>query len=85
MHDQPKFKPYAPTNFSATDDRTAACRGYGCARAFAPGRDPIHGKIGDQDADVFPFPITRADLIRGQDRFMSSARRVTAVLATATE
>jgi len=27
------------------------------------------GKVGDQDVDVFPFPITKAELVRGQARF----------------
>lgn len=27
------------------------------------------GKNGDEDVDVFPFPITKADLERGQERF----------------
>src|SRR5689334_17921642 len=63
MHDQPRYKPFAETDFFG-DGRSE--------RPFIEGtvaRDQLRldqarytGKIGDKDADMFPFPITRADL-----------------------
>jgi hypothetical protein len=70
MQDQPKYIPLRPSNFFA-DGRSA--------RPLVPGtiargqlrEDTLFytGKIGDKPADVFPFPITRAVLDRGQERF----------------
>jgi len=70
MHVQPKYLPYDKTNFFA-DGRSE--------RQPVPGtvaRDQLRldellysGKINGVVADEFPFPITPADLKRGQEQF----------------
>lgn len=70
MQDQPRYKPLAGTTFFG-DGRSE--------RPVIPGtvaRGHLHtdtarytGKIDGQDVTEFPFPITRADLLRGQQRF----------------
>lgn len=70
MHNQPRYKPYAATNFfedgrserPAIDDTVA--------------RGQLHldqarytGKVNGKDVDAIPIQITKADLLRGQDRF----------------
>ena len=70
MHDQPRYKPLAATEFFA-DHRAA--------RPQVPGTVPrgylridearYTGKIGGEDIDQFPIPISRADIDRGQNRF----------------
>ncbi len=70
MHDQPRYKPLAGTNFFG-DGRSA--------RPVVEGtiaRGQLHidsarytGKVDGQEVDTFPFPITRQDLERGQQRF----------------
>ena len=70
MHDQPKYIPLRESTFFG-DERSA--------RPLVPGtvargqlRDDTllyTGKVGDKDADVFPFAIDAAVLARGQERF----------------
>jgi hypothetical protein len=70
MHVQPKYLPYQPTNFF--DDGRSE-------RPVVPGtvaRGHLHldellytGKENGVLADKFPFPITRADLERGRERY----------------
>lgn len=70
MHVQPRYNPYDASTFF--DDGRAA-------RQPVPGtiaRGQLHmdellytGKMDGKDAEVFPFPITRADLERGRERF----------------
>ena len=70
MHDQPKFKPYAKSDFFA-DQRSA--------RPFVDGtiarghlRDDtllFTGKADGKPADVFPFAITADVMERGHERF----------------
>ena len=70
MHNQPKYKPFAATNF------------FGDGRSERPviddtvARGQLHldparytGKINGKDVDFFPIQITRADLQRGRERF----------------
>ena len=70
MHDQPRYKPLAATDFFG-DGRSARPVVDGTvARGHLRIDAALYtGKVGDQDVDVFPFPITRADLLRGQERF----------------
>lgn len=70
MHNQPKYKPFAATNFfddgrseRPTIDDTVA-------------RGQLHldearytGKVNGKDINYFPIQITHADLERGQERF----------------
>jgi len=70
MHNQPRYKPLAGTDFFG-DGRSA--------RPVVEGtvaRGHLHidkarytGKEDGMDVTEFPFPITRADLLRGQARF----------------
>lgn len=70
MHNQPRYKPFAATNF------------FGDGRSERPtipdtvARGQLHldqarytGKENGKDVDAFPIQITRADLARGQERF----------------
>jgi mono/diheme cytochrome c family protein len=80
MHDQPRYKPLAGTDFFG-DGRSARPEIAGTVprgRNSLGAPDPAYlridqarytGKIKDEDIDYFPFPITRADLERGQQRF----------------
>lgn len=70
MHDQPRYKPFAGTDFFG-DGRSERPPVEGTvARGFLR-LDAMRytGKNGDKDSDTFPFAITRADLLRGQERF----------------
>jgi hypothetical protein len=70
MHVQPKYLPYEPTNFFS-DGRSE--------RQPVPGtvaRGQLHlddllftGMENGTEADRFPFPISRADLERGRERY----------------
>lgn len=70
MQDQPRYKPLAATDFFG-DGRSA--------RPEIPdtvARGELHldqarytGKVNGVDVTEFPFPITKADLVRGQERF----------------
>lgn len=70
MHDQPKLKPNAHSAFFA-DGRVNRPMVLGTvARGRLFDDDHLHlGKVGDKPAETFPFEITRADLLRGQERF----------------
>jgi mono/diheme cytochrome c family protein len=70
MHNQPRYKPYAVTNF------------FGDGRSERPtiedtvARGQLHlddarytGKQNGKDIDYFPIQITAADVTRGQERF----------------
>jgi mono/diheme cytochrome c family protein len=71
MHDQPKYIPLRPSNFFG-DGRSArpliegtVARGHlGDDNAFFTGRGP-DGKF----VNEFPFPVTKAVMERGQNRF----------------
>jgi len=70
MYDQPRTKPHRPSDFFADgrSDRQPV------AGAIARGqlRDDSHlytGKVGGQLVSTFPFPVTRAVLERGRERF----------------
>jgi mono/diheme cytochrome c family protein len=80
MQDQPRYKPLAATNFFG-DGRSARPEVEG---TVAWGRwtnkppDPeflridqarFTGRVNGEYVDYFPFPITRADLDRGRDRY----------------
>jgi mono/diheme cytochrome c family protein len=80
MHDQPRYKPLAATDFFG-DGRSARPIVEGTVawgRAATPQPDPAYlhldqarytGKVDNQDVDYFPFAITKDDLDRGQQRF----------------
>jgi hypothetical protein len=70
MHDEPRYKPLAATEFFG-DGRSArpqvedtVARGH-----LKTDVARYDGAVNGQQVDYFPFPITRADLERGEDRF----------------
>ena len=70
MHDQPRYKPLAGTDFFG-DGRSARPEIEGTVARGHLRTDKARytGKINGDEVDYFPFPITRADLDRGQERF----------------
>jgi cytochrome c len=70
MHNQPRYKPLAATEFFG-DGRSARPEIEGTVARGHLRIDQARytGKVNDQEVDYFPFPITRADLERGQERF----------------
>ncbi len=70
MHNQPRYKPLAATDFFG-DRRSARPEVQG---TIARGHLRIDearyvGKVGGEDVDQFPIPIAKADIERGQERF----------------
>lgn len=70
MHVQPKYKPFAATDFFG-DGRSARPFVAGSvARGHLEIDEHLYkGKVNGADATTFPFPITVADLERGRERF----------------
>jgi hypothetical protein len=70
MHDQPRYKPLAATAFFG-DGRSARPEVEGTVARGHLRIDQARytGKIDEREIDYFPFPITRADVERGQGRF----------------
>ena len=70
MHIQPKYLPEEPTDFFG-DGRSERPPVPGTIARGQLRLDELlyTGKVNGVEADEFPFPITRADLERGQERF----------------
>lgn len=70
MHDQPKLKPLAASDFFG-DGRASRGVIEGTVARGQLRADPARftGKVNGADVTEFPFPITRADMIRGQERY----------------
>ncbi len=70
MQDQPKYKPLHASEFFA-DHRSERPQVDGTVARGHLRIDQARyaGKIGSDDVTAFPWPITRADLVRGQQRF----------------
>jgi mono/diheme cytochrome c family protein len=70
MHDQPRYKPLAGTDFFG-DGRSARQTVDGTVARGHLRIDKARytGKVNDVEVDNFPFPITKADVLRGQERF----------------
>jgi mono/diheme cytochrome c family protein len=70
MHDQPRFKPLAESDFY-TDLRSARPPVEGTVARGQLHQDSYFysGKIGDNPGDYMPFPVTEELLARGQQRF----------------
>jgi mono/diheme cytochrome c family protein len=70
MHNQPKYKPLAESEFFS-DHRSARPAIEGTIARGHLRLDAVRytGKAGDADTTAFPFAITRDDLERGQERF----------------
>lgn len=70
MHDQPRYKPLAGTDFF--ENRRASrplIEGTVARGQLRTDVARYTGKVGDDNVEVFPFPITRNDLTRGRERF----------------
>ena len=70
MHDQPRFKPLAQSDFYA-DLRSARNPVEGTVARGDLREDSYFytGKIGPNPGDYMPFPVTKDVLARGQERF----------------
>src|SRR5438874_12521353 len=70
MHDQPRFKPLAESDFF-TDLRSARTPVEGTVARGDLREDTYFytGKIGSNPGDYMPFPVTKDALARGQERF----------------
>ncbi len=70
MHDQPRYKPLAKSDFFA--DRRAARTPVDDTVAQGQLHDDVYfytGKIGDNPGDFMPFPVTEKELARGRERY----------------
>jgi len=70
MHDQPRYKPLAPSDFFA-DGRSARplVEGTVARGQLRVDKARYTGKDNGNDVAEFPFAIEKADLLRGQSRF----------------
>jgi mono/diheme cytochrome c family protein len=70
MHDQPRYKPLAASDFFS-DHRASrpAVEGTVARGHLRIDEARYTGKISGEDIDQFPIPIARADIERGQTRF----------------
>src|ERR1041385_7568016 len=70
MHNQPRYKPLAATDFFG-DGRAerSAVEGTVARGHLRIDAARYTGKVNDQEVDALPIPISRADLLRGQERF----------------
>ena len=71
MHNQPRYKPYAESElFSDHRSERPQVEGAVARGHLRIDQARYSGKLNDGgDVDAFPFPITRDDLARGQQRF----------------
>lgn len=70
MHDQPRFKPYAKSDFFA-DKRSARPLVDGTIARGHLREDAVlyTGRAAGKPADAFPFPVTADVMARGRERF----------------
>lgn len=70
MHDQPRYKPLAASDFFS-DHRASrpALEGTVARGHLRIDEARYTGKISGEDVDQFPIPINRADIERGRTRF----------------
>jgi mono/diheme cytochrome c family protein len=70
MHDQPKYIPLRESSFFG-DNRSERPLPLGTVARGDLRADTYYytGRVNNMDGTVFPFPITAADLRRGQDRY----------------
>jgi len=70
MDDQPKYKPLAASSFFSNGQSSRPLIEGTVPRGEAQPDEYLYtGKVNGQFADKFPYPVTRAVLERGQDRF----------------
>lgn len=73
MYDQPRYEPLEQSEFFA-DGKASRPLPDGVVPTLNPLQEPRDdqyeiGRIDGKHAETFPFPITRADLTRGRERF----------------
>ena len=70
MHNQPRYKPFAATDFFG-DGRSArpAIEDTVARGQLRVDQARFTGKVNGEDVDYLPIQITRADVARGQERF----------------
>jgi len=70
MHDSPRYRPYRGSDFYADGSSARPLVEGTVARGFLREDTLLNeGKVNGQQATTFPFPITRADLDRGEERY----------------
>jgi mono/diheme cytochrome c family protein len=70
MQDQPRYKPLAATDFFGDGRSARPLVEDTVARGHLRIDQALYtGKVNGVDVDTFPFPITRADVLRGQERY----------------
>lgn len=70
MANQPKVKPLAASDFFADGQSARPLPPDTVFRSDSANDDLLNtGKVNGENADVFPFPITKDVLLRGQERF----------------
>jgi mono/diheme cytochrome c family protein len=70
MHDQPKYKPLAKSDFFGDERSARPLVADTVARGQLHDDDHLYaGKIGGQLATTFPFPVTADVMARGRERF----------------
>jgi mono/diheme cytochrome c family protein len=70
MAQQPRYQPYEPSEFFADGSSARPIVQGTVSRGERRAGTLLHtGMIDGKLADVFPFPITAADMRRGQERF----------------
>lgn len=70
MHEQPRYNPLAKSDFFP-DQRASRPRVEGTVARGDEGADAYFysGKMGNNDGDFMPFPVTREVLQRGRERY----------------
>jgi mono/diheme cytochrome c family protein len=70
MHDQPRYKPLARSEFFGDDRSARPLVADTVARGQLHEDDHLYtGKVGGQPVTTFPMPVTAATLARGRERF----------------
>jgi mono/diheme cytochrome c family protein len=70
MHDQPRYKPLARSEFFGDERSARPLVADTVARGHLRDDDQLYtGKIDGKPVATFPFPVTREVLARGQERF----------------
>jgi mono/diheme cytochrome c family protein len=70
MHDSPRFRPYRGSDLYADGSSARPLVDGTVARGHLDDDELLYtGRVNGQLSALFPFPITRADLDRGEERF----------------
>src|SRR4030095_5919427 len=70
MHNQPKYKPYRPTDFFGDSRSQRPLVPGTIPRGFLRGDEHLYtGKVNGQDVETFPFAIDARVMQRGRERY----------------